>query len=140
MSDGYFLAIDVGTSSACRPVHVDGKPGGLVSESTPPRDPRRPWRRHVRYHGELVTDCRVVREALADGQVSPTALHAVSATSMRGGIVRCDRRCRETWACPNGSNRSAGLGVYQRAACRECPRGGPMTSCLAGRGVVVAAP
>src|SRR5262249_10317495 len=50
----------------------------------------------------LICDC--TREALAD--VSPSAVRAVSATSMREGMVLYDARRREIWACPNVDSRA----------------------------------
>ena len=48
--------------------------------------------------------CACVREALAD--VSRSAVKAVSATSMREGMVLYDARGREIWACPNVDSRA----------------------------------
>ena len=97
------LAIDLGTGS-CRAVIFDGDglqvalgqrewshaalpgfPGSQVF------DTERNWR--------LICDC--TREALATARLRPTDITAVSATSMREGMVLYDAAGREIWACPN---------------------------------------
>ena len=106
MSDELLLAVDAGTGS-CRAVlfaadgsqiaigqreyshpELAGAPGSQVFETDAN------WR--------LICEC--VREALAG--VSPAAVKAVSATSMREGMVLYDARGREIWACPNVDSRA----------------------------------
>jgi autoinducer-2 kinase len=101
------LAVDAGTGS-CRAVLFDldgnqvaigqreyshreqpGVPGSQVF------DTRRNW--------ELICEC--VREALADN--ASDDVRAVSATSMREGMVLYDARGEEIWACPNVDSRAA---------------------------------
>jgi autoinducer-2 kinase len=48
-----------------------------------------------------------VQDALRDAGASGADVAAVSATSMREGVVIYDRAGRETWACPNVDSRSA---------------------------------
>lgn len=103
------LAIDLGTGS-CRAVIFDedgrqvaigqrewshaalpGFPGSQVF------DTEHNWR--------LICDC--IREALVAGQVRPADVAAVSATSMREGMVVYDAAGREIWACPNVDSRAA---------------------------------
>lgn len=100
------LAIDAGTGS-CRAVLFDveghqlaigqreyshhelpGAPGSQVFDTA------NNW--------ELI--CACTREALAG--VDPDAVQAVSATSMREGMVLYDRSGREIWACPNVDGRA----------------------------------
>ncbi len=50
--------------------------------------------------------CECVREALAAPGVSADRVKAVSATSMREGMVLYDARGREIWACPNVDGRA----------------------------------
>ena len=107
MSDELLLAIDAGTGS-CRAVvfspdgtqvaiaqreysHVElaRAPGSQVF------DTERNWR--------LICDC--VREVLADAPAG--AVRAVSATSMREGMVLYDDRGQEIWACPNVDSRAS---------------------------------
>jgi autoinducer 2 (AI-2) kinase len=45
--------------------------------------------------------CACIRQALASAGVTADAVKAVSATSMREGMVLYDARGHETWACPN---------------------------------------
>ena len=106
MSDELLLAVDAGTGS-CRAVLFDregrqvaigqreyshaelpGVPGSQVF------DTEANWK--------LIAEC--IREALA--AVPPDAVKAVSATSMREGMVLYDARGREIWACPNVDSRA----------------------------------
>ena len=108
MSDELLLAIDAGTGS-CRAVLFDsdgsqiaigqreymhpelvGSPGSQVF------DTEANWR--------LICEC--VREALASSEGSSERVCAVSATSMREGMVLYDARGREIWACPNVDSRA----------------------------------
>lgn len=54
---------------------------------------------------ELV--CACVREALDRSGADPDRVAAVSATSMREGMVLYDARGREIWACPNVDSRAS---------------------------------
>ena len=106
MTDELLLAIDAGTGS-CRAVlfapdgsqlaigqreythfEAPGVPGSQVFDTSAN------WR--------LICEC--VREALAG--TSPEVVRAVSATSMREGMVLYDARGREIWACPNVDSRA----------------------------------
>ena len=60
--------------------------------------------RHRRRTGALICEC--IREALARAGVAADAVSAVSATSMREGMVLYDARGREIWACPNVDSRA----------------------------------
>jgi len=109
MSGRYLLAIDAGTGS-CRAVlfteageqaavglrewvhrEPPGVPGGQDF------DVDAGWR--------LIAAC--VQDALRDAGASGADVAAVSATSMREGVVIYDRTGREIWACPNVDSRSA---------------------------------
>jgi autoinducer 2 (AI-2) kinase len=106
VSDELLLAIDAGTGS-CRAVvfsadgtqlaigqrewahaELPGAPGSQVFDTD------RNW--------QLI--CACVREALATAPAG--AVKAVSATSMREGMVLYDDRGREIWACPNVDSRA----------------------------------
>jgi autoinducer 2 (AI-2) kinase len=106
VSDGLLLAIDAGTGS-CRAVlfaadgsqiaigqreyshaELPGVPGSQVF------DTQANWR--------LI--CACVREVLA--AVDTKTIAAVSATSMREGMVLYDASGREIWACPNVDSRA----------------------------------
>ena len=76
------------------------------------RDVRRPHPELPDVAGSQVVDtetnweliCQCVREALAP--VGAGRVKAVSATSMREGMVLYDARGREIWACPNVDSRA----------------------------------
>ena len=109
MSDELLLAIDAGTGS-CRAVLFT--PGGeQVSigqrEYSHPEHPGAPGSQVFRTgeNWELIVAC--IRDALAGAGVPADAVRAVSATSMREGMVLYDSEDREIWACPNVDSRSA---------------------------------
>jgi autoinducer 2 (AI-2) kinase len=108
MAGEYLMAIDAGTGS-CRAIvfdaagrqaavaqrewtHApdDGIPGSHVFDTA------RNW--------ELI--CACIRECLDRAQLPAGAVAAVSATSMREGMVLYDRAGRELWACPNVDGRA----------------------------------
>lgn len=105
----HVLAIDLGTGS-CRAVvfaadgrqvavgqrewthaALPGVPGSQVF------DTGRNWR--------LICEC--IRQALSVAAIEAADVAAVSATSMREGMVLYDRAGREIWACPNVDSRAA---------------------------------
>jgi autoinducer-2 kinase len=108
MSDELLLAIDAGTGS-CRAVLFapDGAQVGIGQrEYSHPElagaagsqifDTARNW--------ELI--CACIRDALSEAAVTADAVKAVSATSMREGMVLYDARGHEIWACPNVDSRA----------------------------------
>ncbi|HUK29435.1 MAG TPA: FGGY family carbohydrate kinase, partial [Candidatus Acidoferrales bacterium] len=50
--------------------------------------------------------CESVREALQKASIAPNDIRAVSATSMREGMVLYDAHGKEIWACPNVDSRA----------------------------------
>jgi autoinducer 2 (AI-2) kinase len=105
----YLLAIDLGTGS-CRAVIFDGD-GRQVAIG------QREWSHaalpgfpgsqvfDTEHNWRLIGAC--IREALALGQLRAADILAVSATSMREGMVLYDAAGREIWACPNVDSRAA---------------------------------
>ncbi len=109
MSDDLLLAVDAGTGS-CRAVLIapDGTQVAIAQreyfhhglpgvDGSQVFDTETNWR--------LICEC--VREALAAAPGGAGAVRAVSATSMREGMVLYDARGREIWACPNADSRGA---------------------------------
>ena len=109
MSASLLLALDAGTGS-CRAVvfdesgrqvamaqrewthrALDGVPGSQVFDTDAN------WR--------LIAEC--VRQVLGADGIEPSAIRAVSTTSMREGMVLYDRDGREIWACPNVDSRAS---------------------------------
>lgn len=103
------LAIDLGTGS-CRALvfNLDGQPIATSQRewSHPPIpgvpgsqsfDTGRNW--------PLIAAC--VREAIQASGLQPADIKAVSATSMREGMVLYDAEGREIWACPNVDSRAS---------------------------------
>jgi autoinducer 2 (AI-2) kinase len=128
VNDELLLAIDAGTGS-CRAVLFDAAgnqvaitqrewshaevPGAPGSQAF---DTDRNWR--------LI--CACIGEALETAGTPAKAVRAVSATSMREGMVLYDARGREIWACPNVDSRAreeakelvdsgAAQAIYERA-------------------------
>ena len=106
MSDELLLAIDAGTGS-CRAVLFtpDGSQVAIGQrEYTHPELPGHPGSQVFDTDANWRLICECVREALAG--VARGAVKAVSATSMREGMVLYDARGREIWACPNVDSRA----------------------------------
>jgi autoinducer-2 kinase len=113
----HLLAIDAGTGSV-RALVFD-------AEGSPVATASRPWEHDpepgvpasmgfaVERNWALIVE--VVREALAAAGVAPENVVAVSATSMREGLVVLDGDGREIWACANVDAR-AGAEVAELAA------------------------
>jgi autoinducer 2 (AI-2) kinase len=101
VSDELLLAIDAGTGS-CRAVAftLDGEQRSIGQrEYSHAELPGAPGSQvfDTAHNWELI--CACVREALEG--VDPASVAAVSATSMREGMVLYDDAGREIWACPN---------------------------------------
>jgi len=108
MSDDLLLAIDAGTGT-CRAVlfALDGSQVAIGQrEYSHPGLPGAPGSQvfETAHNWRLICDC--VREALASSGAAADAVKAVSATSMREGMVLYDARGREIWACPNVDSRA----------------------------------
>ena len=109
MNDEYLLAIDVGTGSARAVLFTAaGQQAGIGQREYSHRElPEVPGSQvfDTTKNWALIGQC--VREALANADIPPAAVRAVSATSMREGMVLYDQHGTETWACPNVDSRSA---------------------------------
>jgi autoinducer-2 kinase len=108
MSDELLLAIDAGTGS-CRAVLFgsDGEPVATGQrEYAHAEQPGVPGSRvfATAANWRLIAEC--VREALASAHADPASVRAVSATSMREGMVLYDAAGDEIWACPNVDGRA----------------------------------
>lgn len=109
MSGDLLLAIDAGTGS-CRAVLFtpDGSQVGIGQrEYLHPQVPGVPGSQvfDTAENWKLISAC--THEALAVAGVSADAVQAVSATSMREGMVLYDARGRAIWACPNVDSRAS---------------------------------
>jgi autoinducer 2 (AI-2) kinase len=106
---GYILAIDAGTGSG-RAVLFDSC-GSQVAvgqeEWTHKSDPRYPnsMEFDVIHNWQLL--CRCIEHACHQGRISPSSIVAVSATSMREGIVLYNTEGNELWGCANVDARAA---------------------------------
>ena len=108
MSEDLLLALDAGTGS-CRAVlfAVDGRQVGIAQrEWSHAEQPGAPGSQVFDTQGnwKLIVEC--VREVLRETQTDPSAIRAVSTTSMREGCVLYDEAGRELWACPNVDSRA----------------------------------
>ena len=108
MSGELLLALDAGTGS-CRAVlfEVDGKQVGMAQREWSHAElPGVPGSQvfDTQTNWRLIAEC--VRQVLTESGVDASAIHAVSTTSMREGMVLYDRSGRELWACPNVDSRA----------------------------------
>jgi len=108
LSDGYTAAIDAGTGSGrCLIFDTEGRQISFAtrewSHATIPAAP-----------GSQVFDteqnwrllCESIRESVDRAKIGPEQIRAVSATSMREGMVLYDSEGKEIWACPNVDSRA----------------------------------
>jgi autoinducer-2 kinase len=108
MSGELLLAIDAGTGS-CRAVlfALDGSQVAISQrEYSHPELPGVPGSQVFDTAGNWRLICECVREVLSAPGVSAGAVAAVSATSMREGMVLYDAQGDEIWACPNVDSRA----------------------------------
>jgi autoinducer 2 (AI-2) kinase len=108
MRHGYLMAIDAGTGS-CRAVLFDLE-GNQIAMS------QEEWSHHSlpEYPGSQVFDtsknwsliCKCIRNVITASGASTDSIIAVSATSMREGIVLYNKSGEEIWACPNVDSRA----------------------------------
>jgi autoinducer 2 (AI-2) kinase len=108
VSEELLLAVDAGTGS-CRAVlfGVDGTQVGMAQrEWTHAGLPGVPGSQvfDTETNWRLIAEC--VRQVLAESRVDPSAISALSTTSMREGMVLYDKSGRELWACPNVDSRA----------------------------------
>lgn len=108
MSDPLLLAIDCGTGST-RAILFDSAgrvAGACQREWSHAAEPGVPGSQVFDTAANWDLICECVRGALAAADAEPTRVAAVSATSMREGMVLYDAAGRELWACPNVDGRA----------------------------------
>jgi autoinducer 2 (AI-2) kinase len=102
------LAIDVGTGSARAVIFsADGRQVGIGQREYSHREaPGVPGSQvfDTAANWSLISQC--VREALANAQIRASEVLAVSASSMREGMVLYGGKGQEIWACPNVDSRA----------------------------------
>jgi autoinducer-2 kinase len=109
MTGRYLLAIDAGTGS-CRAVLFTetGEQAAVGLREWVHREPPGvPGGQDFDVDAGWGAIAACVQDALRDAGASGADVAAVSATSMREGVVIYDRAGREIWACPNVDSRSA---------------------------------
>ena len=109
MTSRYLLAIDAGTGS-CRAVlftETGQQAAVSVREWAHLEPPGVPGGQDFDVEAGWHAIAACVLDALRDAGASGADVAAVSATSMREGVVLYDRAGREIWACPNVDSRSA---------------------------------
>lgn len=102
------MAIDAGTGS-CRAVLFDGEGhqrGVGQHEWSHPEEPGIPGSRLFETDRNWRLICACMREALRQAGVPAATVCAVTASSMREGMVLYDGQGRELWACPNVDGRA----------------------------------
>lgn len=118
MNGKYFLALDAGSGSGRAAIFdARGREVGFAQQEwTHAADPAHP--------GALDFDCaangpvldRLIGDALAQSDIPPDEISAVSTTSMREGTVWYDKDGAVLWACPNVDSR-AGAEAKELADC-----------------------
>ena len=108
MANNYIAAIDAGTGSG-RCVIFDLQ-GGQVSFATNEWShaalPGAPGSQVFDTERNWALICKSIREALDRGKIKAEHIRAISATSMREGMVLYDAQGTEIWACPNVDSRA----------------------------------
>lgn len=109
MTEKHLVAIDAGTGSGrCLVFNTSGKEiASATREWIHEMIPEHPGSQVFDTTGNWKLLCECVREALQKAKISPRRIVAVSATSMREGMVLYDRDDKEIWACPNADARAA---------------------------------
>jgi autoinducer 2 (AI-2) kinase len=107
-SNDYLLSIDVGTGSARAVLFsTNGLQAGMGQREYHHHEaPGLPDSQVFDTTGNWALIAECIREALASAQVSPSQVRAVSATSMREGMVLYNAKGEEIWACPNVDSRA----------------------------------
>lgn len=105
---GYYLAIDAGTGSGRAVLFDDrGKQAGMGQREWSHRaEPDVPGSMGFDTEANWALLCRCIGQALAAAGARPEDVRAVSATSMREGIVLYDREGEALWACANVDGRA----------------------------------
>lgn len=108
MSDELLLAIDAGTGSARAVLFTaDGSQVAIAQREYSHAELQgAPGSQVFATNENWWLICECIREALAGSGASPDRVRAVSATSMREGMVLYDARGDEIWACPNVDSRA----------------------------------
>ena len=108
MTDELLLAIDAGTGSTRAVLFApDGSQVAIGQrEYSHPELPGAPGSQVFATNENWHLICECIREAIASSGASPDVIKAVSATSMREGMVLYDARGDEIWACPNVDSRA----------------------------------
>ncbi len=103
------VAFDAGTGSGrCVIFDFDGRQlAAAQREWLPTSDPRYPGSQDFDTREAWQLLCNAVRQAMEQGHVSKESIAAVTATSMREGMVLYDRHCQVIWACPNVDARAS---------------------------------
>ncbi len=105
----YVMAVDAGTGS-CRAIIFD-KDGNQVSiaqhEWSHPTLPDVPGSQVFDTKRNWALISHSIREAMFAKSISPAQIRAISASSMREGMVLYDKAGHEIWACPNVDSRAA---------------------------------
>ena len=109
MSQGYLLAVDAGTGSGRAVLfNTRGEQISVLQEE---------WthKSEAGFAGSMTFETkknwqllsRVIQQVLHDANIKPSEVLAVSATSMREGIVLYDAEGKELWACANVDARAS---------------------------------
>jgi len=104
----FLVAIDAGTGSGrCVIFDSQGNQIAIASrEWSHPSIPGFPGAFTFETEKNWQLLCESIRESLQRASIAPSEIRAVSATSMREGMVLYDAQGKEIWACPNVDSRA----------------------------------
>lgn len=109
MANRYFLVIDAGTGSGRAVLFdIEGKQISVGQEEwNHLSETNVPASMGFDFATNWPLICRCIRKALNDAQIQPEEVVAVSASSMREGIVLYDKKGRELWGVANVDGRAS---------------------------------
>jgi len=113
-AERYIAAIDAGTGSGrCVIFDLDGRQIAAASrEWSHATIPTAPGSRVFDTEANWNLLCQSTKEAIDRAKIRPEQIRAVSATSMREGMILYDAEGKEIWGCPNADAR-AGVEAIQ---------------------------
>lgn len=108
MAEQFLMAIDAGTGSVRAVLFdPDGNQIGCVQKEWEHKeDPRYPGSMDFDWMHNWELACECTKGVIAETQIKPEQIIAVSTTCMREGIVLFDKDGNEIWACANVDARS----------------------------------
>lgn len=108
MPGKYLLAVDVGTGSGrCLVFDLDGRQIAVAQQEWLPKlDPRYPGAQDFDTDTAWLVLSKAISQSIERAGIDPREVAAVTATSLREGMVLYDAAGQVIWACPNADARA----------------------------------